>query len=225
MNDRQEAKLNMFQIVLEVCRKNEPVYSGIPAFGNGVKQLDDSIFAIKQTAGQQSGKIVYGVSTEKSAAVDILAQEGVKVANAIYVYALTTGNKLLIPKVSVNKSMFYAGHYNDVLILAKNIATEAHIYAAALPDYGIDDAAINALDNAIGAFEQVINKPQVAIDERKLYTGNLKQLFAETDSILYDHLDKLITLFKISEPDFFALYKTARNVIDTAKRSSAKKEK
>jgi hypothetical protein len=44
-------------------------------------------------------------------------------------------------------------------------------------------------------------------------------LFAETDSVLYDRLDKLVTLFKTSAPDFYALYRNARNIIDTAKRS------
>jgi hypothetical protein len=52
-----------------------------------------------------------------------------------------------------------------------------------------------------------------------VYTGNIKQLFAETDSTLYDRLDRLVTLFKTSSPDFYALYKNARNIIDTAKRS------
>jgi uncharacterized protein (UPF0297 family) len=224
MNDRQQAKLNMFQSVSETCHSNEQAYAGVPAFANAVQQLDDNLAAIDRHAQQQSGVVPQGVSAEKIIAAEILTQESVKTANSIYVYAFNAGDQKLLSKVSVNKSMFYNGHYNDSLIMAKNISTEAHNRTSELQEYGIDETAIKALDEAITAFEQVINKPHAAISERKLHTGNLKQLFAETDSTLYDRLDKLVTLFKTSDPDFYTLYKNARNVIDTAKRSKKKEE-
>jgi hypothetical protein len=120
--------------------------------------------------------------------------------------------------------MFYNGHDNDALILAKTIAAEASNHAQELLEYGIDGATIKALDEAIAGFGQMINKPMATIGEHKLYTDNLKHLFVETDSILYDRIDKLVVLFKTSSPEFYFLYKTARNVIDTAGRSRKKKE-
>jgi hypothetical protein len=224
MNDRQEAKFNMFQAILNVCRKNEQVYADVPAFVDNVKQLDENIIAISQNALQQSGTTPIGFSAEKNIAIDLLTHEAVKVANGIYVYAITIGDRILLTKVSVNKSLFYNGHYYDALILAKNIADEAHKHAPNLTEYGIDASAIEALDKAITGFEQVINKPMATIGEHKLYTDNLKQLFTETDSILYDRLDKLVVLFKISSPEFYFLYKNSRNVINTAKRSAKTKE-
>jgi hypothetical protein len=224
MNDRQEAKLRMYQVVLETCHKNEQTYAGVPGFVNSVAQLDDSVAAIVQNAQQQTGAVLQGASAEKNAAIDLLAQECVKTANVAYVYAFTTGNLPLMAKVAVNKGMFYRGHYNDALILAKTIAAATHEHAPALAEYGIDTAAVNALDEAIAGFERVMSKSQVAIGERKMYTSNIKQLFADSDSVLYDRLDKLIVLFKTSAPDFYVLYKNARNIIDTAKRSSGKKE-
>jgi hypothetical protein len=200
------------------------VYAEVPAVVNTVQQLDDNITAISQNAGQQSGTIPKGATAEKMIAIDSQAQESVKVANALYVYAINAGDQILLSKVSVNKSMFYNGHDNDALILAKNIAAEAHNHAQELSEYGIDEVAIKALDEAIAGFEQVINKPMATIGEHKLYTDNLKQLFAKTDSVLYDRLDKLITLFKTSSPEFYFLYKSARNVINTAKRSRKKEE-
>ncbi|MDR2806190.1 MAG: hypothetical protein LBB85_11275, partial [Dysgonamonadaceae bacterium] len=62
-------------------------------------------------------------------------------------------------------------------------------------------------------------------DERKVYTGNIRQLFVETDSTLYDRLDKLVALFKTSSPDFYALYKNARNIIDTAAKRRKQPER
>jgi len=218
MNDSQEAKLNMYRTVSKTCQNNEKTYAGSPAFVKAVTLLDNNINAIGKNAQQQSGSISVGVSAEKNKATETLTQESVKMANALYVYAIDTKDKVLQAKVSVNKSTFYGGHADEVLVLAKNIADEAHSHAADLAEYSIDAAAIAALDAAVVAFDSLIVKPQIAIGERKMYTSNIKQLFVETDSILYDRLDKLIVLFKTSAPDFYALYKTARNIINTAVR-------
>jgi hypothetical protein len=215
----------MFRVTSNVCHNHDHLYVVIPAFVDGVNQLDDNIVEINRNSQQQSGTIPKGASSEKNFAIDLLAQEAVKVANGIYVYAYTSGDRPLQTKVSVNKSMFYTGHDNDALVLAKNIADEAHKYAEELAEYyGIEEDAIKALDEAVAGFELVINKPIATIGKHKLYTGNLKQLFAETDSVLCDRLDKLITLFKTSDPEFYFLYKNARNVINTAQRSGKAKE-
>jgi hypothetical protein len=218
MNDIQETKQRVYRTVSETCHNNEKTYAGTTAFEKAVMMLDNSIDAIGKTEQQQSGTQSEGVSEEKSKAADALAQEGVRMANAIYVFAVDTEDKVLQTKVNVNKSMFYNGHDGDALVLAKNIADEAHSHEAGLVAYGIDAAAIAALDTAVAAFDSLIVKPRATIDERKVYTGNLKQLFAQTDSILHDRLDKLIALFKTSAPEFYALYKNARNIINTATR-------
>jgi hypothetical protein len=208
----------MYRTVSETCHSNEQTYAGTPAFVKAVILLDNSIEAIGKAEQQQSGTLSEGVSAEKNKAADALALESVKTANALYVYAIDTEDKVLQAKVNVNKSLFYNGHDGDALALAKNIADEAHSHEAALVEYGINAAAIVALDTAIVAFGSLIVKPRTTIGERKVYTGNLKQLFAQTDSILHDRLDKLIALFKTSAPEFYALYKNARNIINTATR-------
>jgi hypothetical protein len=210
--------------VLETCQNNEQTYAETPVFVKAVMLLDDNITAIGKNAQQQSVSVSGGVSAEKNKAAETLTSESVKTANALYVYAIDTKDKVLQLKVSVNKSTFYNGHAAEALVLAKNIVDEAHNHAADLVDYGIDAAAIAALDAAVAAFDNLIVKPQLAIGERKMYTSNLKQLFVATDSILYDRLDKLIVLFKTSAPDFYALYKNARNIINTAKRYEKSKE-
>jgi hypothetical protein len=81
------------------------------------------------------------------------------------------------------------------------------------------------LDAAIARLENIINAPSEVIGERKMYTGNLRELFVAADSIVYDKLDKLIRLFKTSSPDFFALYGNARNIINTAVRKRKSESK
>jgi hypothetical protein len=114
--------------------------------------------------------------------------------------------------------MFYHTHNQTTLTLAKIIAAEAAAHNSILNDYGITAADLMELNAAIAQFESFINAPSGVIGERKMYTGNLRELFVDADSIVYDKLDKLIRLFKTSSPEFFTLYSNARNVVNTAAR-------
>jgi hypothetical protein len=134
------------------------------------------------------------------------------------VYAFNKADKRLLEKVSVNKSTFYYTHNQTTLTLAKIIADEAGAHKSILKDYGITAADLTELDAAIAQYESLINAPSGVVGERKMHTGNLRELFVDADSIIYDKLDKLIRLFKTSSPEFFTLYSNARNVVNTAAR-------
>jgi hypothetical protein len=219
MNDRQESKLNMFQRVSEVLLNNAETYSKVKKMADSVTKLNNIVFSIRETAQQQAKITIEGYSAEKQKVLENLITYSIKIANAVYVYAFDKDDKILLSSMSINKSMFYRGHANDVFTLARNIATEAKKYMSELKDYGIEEKDFILLDEVISTYENFINRPQIVKEERALYTKNLKELFSEADSILYDQLDKLIVLFKISSPDFYFAYKTARNIISYSKRS------
>jgi hypothetical protein len=114
--------------------------------------------------------------------------------------------------------MFYNVHEQTALTLAKIIAAEAKANGGNLLNYGINASDITDLDAAIAQVSKLINTPAGVIGERKMHTSNIKELFVAADSVIYDKLDKLIRLFKISSPEFFTLYSNARNIVDTAAR-------
>lgn len=225
MTDRQESKLNMYSKVSDACRSYENVYLHVsPIMKVIIGQLDDIIVAINQTAQQQAGTITQGFTVEKNITINLLAEHCMKIVNVLYVYAFRNNDRQLLSKMSINKYMLYSKHDNEILRMAKNIALELENLLPMLSEYGLDPHAdLTMLNKIIAGFESLINKPQITVSERKIHTTNLKQLFVEADSLLYDQLDKLVSLFKASAPDFYNLYKTARNVIHTGKRSSSKK--
>ncbi|MDR2563081.1 MAG: hypothetical protein LBC98_03980 [Prevotellaceae bacterium] len=219
MTDKQEAKLSMYQSVNAVCQNNSQVYSSVPAMTKAVVELGGGISSILQAAGQQSSTTSQGATMEKNRALDAMASVALKLGNALYVYAFDVKNGDLLTLTSISKSGFYNGHVNEALVLARNISSAAQEHLPELGEYGVDQAIITKLNETIAALENVYNNPRVAIEEHKVYTGNIKQLFARVDSVLHDRMDKLVTLFKESDPNFYALYKNARNIIDTAKRT------
>jgi hypothetical protein len=219
MNDKQESKLDMLQRVLEVLINNAGIYSAVKKIVEAVSKLSIVLGAIRETAQQQAKISIEGYSAEKQKVLENVIEGSIKIANATYVFAFDKNDKVLLSNMSINKSMFYHGHANDVFTLAKNITTEAKKYTSELRDYGIEENDFAVLDEAISIYENFINRPQIVKEERALYTKNLKELFSEADSLLYDQLDKLIVLYRKSSPDFYFAYKTARNIINYSKRS------
>jgi hypothetical protein len=218
MTDRQNAKLNMYQKVLNVCDECKEEYAGVPALVNAVNGLKSRVSDIQSVTQQQTGTVSKGATKDKSDVFDRVVELALKVANPIYVYAFDTSDNRLMQKVNVNKSVFYRNHDQATLTLAKIIFTEANAHSAALTDYGVNNADIAELETAIAQLEGLITAPSGVIGERKLYTSNLRELFVAADSIIYDKLDKLIGLFKSSSPEFFTLYSNARKFVNTAAR-------
>jgi hypothetical protein len=223
MTDKQDAKLNMYQKVTNVCDENEQVYANVPAFVKTVNDLKQVVSEIKSVTRQQSEASPKGATKDKSSAIDHLVETVVKIANSLYVYAFDTENNRLLEKVDVNKSLFYHTHNQTALTLAKTIAAEANTFSNELHNYGINNTDRAELDAAITQFENLITTPAGVVGERKAHTSNLRELFVAADSIVYDKLDKLIILFKTSSPEFFALYGNARNIINTAARKRKEK--
>jgi hypothetical protein len=218
MNDRQNAKITMYQTVYNTCAGYASVYVKVPAFMNSLDALNRGIMNIREVEKQQVNALSKGVTLEKTDVEEALVLSLLKISGALYVYAFETGNKDLAVKTDMNKTQLYRMENNTLLVTAGEIASKAAETGEALAEYGIGTAELTELAERTAAFEALIVKPRTVIGEHKLYTSNLTKLFAETDSVLFDRLDKLINLFKVSEPDFYTSYKNARNVINTSAR-------
>jgi hypothetical protein len=218
MNDRQNAKFQMYQKVLDVFSENEKEYVGIPVFVNTVGDLRERVERILKVAKQQTETSSKGITEEKSSITDRLVESSMKVASPLYVYAFKIDDKNLMLKANVNKSMFYNAQDRAALTLAQIIADNANTHGDALRDYGVSNADRAELDAVIVQFREQIASPQGEIGKRKAHTNTLRETFVSADSIVYDQLDKLMIPFKTSSPEFFQLYSNARNIVNTAAR-------
>jgi hypothetical protein len=218
MNDKQNSKLNMYQATSDICHRNEGIYTQIPACVNIVSELDQHIDAIRKTEQEQITAKVQGVTQEKYNKEDKMVALSVTTANVLYVYAYTSNQPELLAKVNVNKSKFYQLESNEELALAQTIRQQAKNLFDSLRPFGLTPELLDQLDDSIRQFSEWIEKPRETIIDHKKHTANLRRLFVDVDSILYDKLDKLMRLFKEEYPDFYYDYVSARNIINTSVR-------
>lgn len=218
MNDKQNAKQNMHKTVSLVLSEYSGVYSAVPAMNDAVDKLNGLITEIDEAAKKQSKNEVKGTSKEKNAAETHLVTESIKVAGALFVLAEDDKNQTLQLRATVTKSMMYHPADNETLNIAKRIFSDAQTHAERLSYYGINSADIDTLGAAIAAYEPLIAKPRAVTAGITQVTANLVHLFAQADTLLNDRIDKLMSQFKTSAPEFYAVYFNARNIINTSAR-------
>jgi hypothetical protein len=218
MTDKQIAKQNMLRVVIRTLDEYASLYVGVPVFAATVKDLKTTVQAIEKEAVLQSQATRKGASEEKQEAETELVNRTVTVANVLSVLAADTKNSTLSEKVKVTKSLLYQQHDSVALDIARRIHAEAQANAGALEAYGLSTEALAALETAVARYDTLMAAPRAAVTEAKQKTANIVRLLAETDTLLNDRLDKLMSLFKLSAPDFYAIYFNARNIINTAAR-------
>jgi hypothetical protein len=224
MNDKQIAKQNMLRTVIHTLDEYEPLYAGIPVFAGTVKDLKSTVKEIETEAFRLSKAERKGATDEKQKAETELVNRTVTAASVLSVLAADTKNSTLAEKAKVTKSRMYQQHDSETLDIARRIHAEAQANAETLETYGLSKEALAAQETAIARYETLLAAPRVVVTGTKQKTANIAYLFAKTDTLLNDRLDKLMSLFKLSAPDFYAVYFNARNIINTAARKRKQAE-
>ena len=107
----------------------------------------------------------------------------------------------------------------------QNIHDKGTANLAALADYGITAQMLADLQDLIDRYSADTPKPRSAISSRKTTTANLAALFDQTDRILKERMDKIVVLFRSSQPVFVETYENARRIIDPATTTTQLKGK
>lgn len=102
---------------------------------------------------------------------------------------------------------------DEVEAKGKNVSALATANLAALADYNVTAADVAALDALVTSWGKVKTAPRTAISKRAGQTNKLPQAIADNTSLLRNQLDKQMTKFKRTNPEFYAGYQAARVIV------------
>jgi hypothetical protein len=145
-----------------------------------------------------------------------LEDETLKIADQLAALAAKNQKGDLAAQVRVTRSSLDQLGDLDLEQTAERIGLLANLNFGALADYGILPADMTALDTARTAFVKTKAVPREAVAQREAQNESLSQLIANVCSIFRNEIDKMMTPFKKSNPDFYRGYFTAREIIDRA---------
>ena len=222
MYARSEAKLNMYHSTQKHCADHPDVVASVPAFAKTFDSFNANISAI-MALSQQEDLATKGITLDKATAKNLLCQLAADIAAPIFAFASATGNNKLKQEVKFTAAGLLRTKDDVLGPRCQNIKDKGTENVTALKPWGITDTSLEALQTAIDGYLAKTPTPRNSTAEKKTIRNNIKKLFAETDLLLKDQLDKIVVGVQISSPDFYATYKENRIIIDPAKSTTTLK--
>ena len=206
-------KLKMYGSVIEVCKNHESLWENIPALVSTLEEFENRVAILRQRSGVQRN-VTSGVSAGKRDKIEKLNDRLLIIQGALWVYANSINDFLLMERNKVNLSEIRRLNITQLDLHLKSVLSDLEAHGTALESFGI---TAEYLQESIAAFTEgssYATRPRMAILERKMMTQSLDTISRELDQLLKFRLDKLMLLFRVTNPDFYSRYLNSRMIVD-----------
>ena len=210
MNAYQNAKLKSYRATVGVFARHPAETAAVPALERAVVWVRERVAELEAAVEAQAGYAPQG--SGKAALRDDLAAATVPVAQAIAARADEAGDPTTADQFDVTPTDMRHGPEQDALDRASLTLDKATADAAALAEYGADQAAIDALGAARDAFADSLSGPRDAVVERRAHTEAIERLVPQIETRLKKRVDRMMTRYR--DTAFGDEYRAARTVVD-----------
>jgi len=222
MNRNQFNRTGMFSTVKSYMESNQSIWSGVKAINESVSALAAGIALIDEKARKQQTTTL-GTTEEKATVRLELEEKVLEIADQLSALAVVNKDSKLGAQVELSLSKLDRLPDDTLGEIAKTISGLATENSKQLSDYGIAAADIKTLVNFTAKFQAVKSSPRMAVAARVSETATLPEMIGSVTSLLRSQLDKQLTKFRKSNPEFYAGYHAARMVMDRGGNSGARR--
>jgi hypothetical protein len=217
MNDRLENKRTMYKAVIDLLDANTTKTSSMTAFAAALTNFKDKVDSIAEK-NQLKDTAATGKTTLKSQLASDLIAATVPVAGALFAYGSSVNDPHIKELGDVRKGDLQNLRDTDLTDKVTIIKNLADAHAAALAAYGVDAAAIAALDTKSITYDSAVGDKESSFSTKSSAGKVMTNIFTEADSILTDQLDRMMEKFNPSDMQFYQEYKSAREIKDLGHR-------
>lgn len=211
----------MFGTVSTTMQLNQAVWTPTPAIVQAMTELNEKIAAIAEKLRHQKTPIT-GITDQKTLVRGKLEDKILEVADQIAALAAKNGDMDLAAQAELHLSQLDKLPDEELEGTGTRISGLLGDHLDELADYGLATGDQTKLDELVTEFHGAKSGPRTAIAGRKGETDTIPDLIRATKSLLRNRLDKLMTRFKKSNPEFFAAYRSARVIVDRGHPAPAK---
>lgn len=213
MNANQENKLSMYLAVELAMNQNLTVWNQVPVITDIVDEFSATISSIESARMVQESDMT-GITLDKAAARATAERLTLEIAGALVSFGERSGNLALRNKIKRTQSGLSSLRDTTAESQMREVYLEALAHVAALASYGVNQAEVTELLNAVNAYHQALGSPRTATGQTHSGTAGLVRLFEEGDRILKKEMDPVIEGFKTDYPSFYDQYQSARKIVD-----------
>ena len=214
MNTEQTNRLNMLESVNNYLDENAGKWQGISRLVAAKTELSQKIAAINAAAeAQANAQATYGKT--KMALKKAIAAKADILNDVIEAYALTEGDDELARQMSDSQWELYRLPYNDFYIKVRSIIDKAsELQEVLVSDFGLTTELITDVQNDLNQLLEIDGLPRAYQIKSSVATNEIEQLLSQAGDLLYNQIDKLMSIFKHSDTNFYHGYQKARMIVD-----------
>jgi hypothetical protein len=224
MKDKQIKKLVNQQDINNFLNKNKHNWSNIIELEHALTTFDINIQKIVELKKEQE-KDTSGLLKEKADKRTDLIGKAVPVSNVLQVYAYDNGDNSLSKKITFSKNKLTKSRDSvlvekvDLIIKVANQLYNKSLYSESskkgkktinIANYGITKTLIEDLASENLNFSQTILKLKEALAYKNKCSKKITEKLKTNNTILGNKIDKLLTLFELSNKSFYDAYKKIR---------------
>ncbi|HCY76737.1 MAG TPA: hypothetical protein DHV28_12525 [Ignavibacteriales bacterium] len=217
MQDKLENKFTMYKALESLLDANSAKLSPITALTPIIADFKDRIVAI-QAKDDLANTADAGNTSTKANDEAALISDAVTIAAALYALGASTNDEHLKELSKVTKSSLKNLRDTQLTTQVSNIKNLADANSAALAGYGITAPMITDLDAKITAFNTSLGARELGSNVSSAAFQQMEIMFKETDKLLKEQMDKIMEIFRTSDPQFYSEYEQSREIIDLGHR-------
>lgn len=214
-------RVTMFKTVNGFLDQNNSIWNGMAPLAAAVLQFKQKIVDI-DAAAQKQETPVSGATNDKAAARDELEDVLFLACEALGVLAHASSDHDLTALVDVSPSALDRLGDEELGNRATNVLARANALKTQLATMQVTQANLDELAEALQIFQGATAKPRTAVVERMVQTDSLSTLVREAGNILRDQIDRMVNLFRRTNPEFVSGYRSARVVVDRVATHAAR---
>jgi uncharacterized membrane protein len=211
MNSKQQSKYNMYLTTDEFLTANSSVTLLLPNFSRFNATFQNGILEIRMSNEQQSFD-KSGIAGNKSQLRKLLVTLAADASRKTQAYATIENNQILLSESKFTESHLKKASDSELEAYAQGIYDKSREHIQDLIPYGITEETQTAFLKAIADFRMAIPTPRNGTISTKLSTDQIAKAFVSCDEAL-GKIDALVEIVRISHPEFYNGYRSARKII------------
>jgi len=214
MNKNQINRKEMYDTVISYLDTNTVKWTSIPKVGEFKNEFSAVVAQIGDAQEAQADAQVF-VGKNKKQLKSLIAQKADILNDCLEAFALVTGDDKLAGKMATSYSDLNRMRNADFATAIKEIITATEQHSDVLQaEYGVTAQQVDGLKADFDEFLVINGEPRAYQIASVQATKSLEQLFTDATVILETKLDKIMSIFKRRDINFYNGYLAARVVVD-----------
>lgn len=221
MNDIQEDFMSMVEVLVGLMDEHSAIVQSVPEIANKLNVLKDKRNDIKAVSQALFGGSK-GATKTKAALKEELAVKTNILSGVLIAYGHSVSDRVLETQMRKPISILRRTRDNEFYAIACAMYDVAAAHRAELEGYGVNEAWLADMQSLISKYRDNEQNPRYVQIEFKGKREQLKELIWDLNDFLRNELDRAMLIFKLTNFEFYNVYRLGRKVVRTGRRRRKK---